>query len=141
MRDVDDIMRERQLAVRRQIDVRGIALKAIAFDAGLSLHTVLSYFPGGEGRKAAVIPMSAVFAIIDGKALPMDLVSMLLPNGAIVVRVPEDVDHDALCDAMQEYLVEKHRAHHPDSEMGPAIGPGEHQKLCGKVAKLKAVAA
>src|SRR6478752_2611243 len=106
MRDVDSIMRERQLAVRRQIDARGIALKAVAFDADLPLPTVLSYFPGGEGRKPAVIPMSAVYAIAEGKALPDDLISMLLPNGAIVVRVPEEIDHNRVCEAFQDYLAE-----------------------------------
>jgi hypothetical protein len=129
MRDADEIMRERQLAVRRQIDERSIALKAIAFDAKLPLPTLLSYFPGGEGRKAAVMPMSAVFAMIEGNALPLDLISMLLPNGALVVRVPEEIDHDAVCDAMQAYLNEKARAHRVESECGPAIGPNEHAKL------------
>ncbi|MBO9580310.1 MAG: hypothetical protein J7498_05415 [Sphingobium sp.] len=129
MRDVDDIMRERQLAVRREIDRRGIAIKAIAFDAGISRETLLSYFPGGENRKPAVIPTSVVFAIIEGNALPLELVSMLLPDGAMVVRVPEEIDHDVLCEAMQAYLEEKARAHRLDSPMGPAIAPCEHDKL------------
>lgn len=142
MRDADEIMRERQKHVRRQIDDRGLSLKAIAYDAGqMSYTTLLSYFPGNQDAQPAVMPLSALFAILNGNALPRDLVSMLLPDGDMIVKVPEGIDHEELCDAAQEYLSEKAKAHRHDSEMGPAIGPNEHERLCGKAAVLRAVAA
>jgi hypothetical protein len=130
MADSSEIMRERQRGVRREMNRRGIAPKVVMADAQMSSSTFFSYFPDPEGKAVpAVMPLSALFQIIEGKALPLDLISMLLPNGAVVVRVPEDVDHEALCDAMQGYLAEKARAHRQDSECGPAIGPNEDARL------------
>lgn len=130
MADTSEIMRERQRGVRREMNRRGIAPKVVMADAQMSSSTFFSYFPDPEGKAVpAVMPMSAIYQIIEGKALPLDLVSMLLPNGALVVYVPENVDHDALCEHMQVYLREKAAAHHPASEAGREIGPNEHNKL------------
>ncbi len=141
MRDADEIVRERQKAIRREIDRRSIALKAIASDADLSLTTLLSYFPGNPDAQPALMPVSVLFAILNGNALPRDMVSMLLPDGDMIVKVPEGVDHEELCEAAQEYLTEKARAHRPESEMGPAIGPNEHDRLSRKATRLSVVAA
>jgi hypothetical protein len=134
MHDSVTIMRERQLAVRRQMDRRGIALKVVQADSGICTSTLLSYFPAGG--QPAVIPMSAVFQLIDGKALPLDLLSMLLPSGAALIAVPEAADHDAIDEAMRAYLADKARAHHPDSPQGREIAPCEDAGLRAKLAAV-----
>lgn len=139
MRDTNDIMRERQRAIRREIDRRGIALKAIACDADMSMSTLMSYFPGGD-QQPAIMSVTALFKIIAGNALPLDLVSMLLPSGALVVRAPEEIDHDELEGACREYLAAKGAAHHPASPAGREIAPCEDAALTSRAAVLKAVA-
>lgn len=130
MAEVSEIMRERQRGVRREMNRRGIAPKVVMADAQMHSSTFFSYFPDPEGKAVpAVMPMSALYQIIAGNALPLDIVSMLLPSGALVVQVPEEVDHDAVCDAMQNYLKVKAAAHRPESECGPAIGPKESEHL------------
>lgn len=140
MRDENSIVRERQLLIRREMDRREIAIKAVQLDGGWKdPSTVLSYFPNPEGKKEpATMSVAALYRLISTKALPIDLLSLLLPDGYQIVRVPEEVDHNEFADWVHEYLAEKARAHRPDSEDGPAIGPGEHNALCRKVVRLKA---
>jgi hypothetical protein len=140
MRDSNTIIRERQLVIRRELDRRGVALKAVSFDSGIPYATLLSYFPAPDGeRDPAVMPVSALYCLVG--AIPDDLLSLLLPAGRVIVQVPDNVDHDALCEAMQAYLAEKAKAHRPESECGPAIGPGEDNVLRGKFTRVRAVAA
>lgn len=141
MQSRDEIVRQRQSAIRREIDRQGIALKVVALDSGLPYETLLTYFPQEGGRKPVMLPASAIYALVEGRTIPADLLSLLLPTGFAVVRVPEGIDHDELADCMTDYLAEKQRAHRPESEAGPAIGPGEHDRLTGKALKLVAVAA
>jgi len=136
MRDGVTIVRERQLAIRREMDRRGIALKQVSFDAGIPYATLLSYFPAEGSREPAVIPGSAIYELADGNALPVDILSLLLPNGLAIVAVPEGIDHDEFAEHCQAYLIEKGKAHHPASEDGPAIGPTERRKLDAKVVQL-----
>ena len=65
----------------------------------------------------------------------------MLPNGWQIVRAPEMIDHDSLCEHLVDYLATKQAAHHPESEAGPAIGPGEREVLDSKVVQIKAQAA
>lgn len=130
MRDCTTIVRERQKLVRRQMNERHIAIKQVQFDGGWdSPSTVMSYFPEDKDAQPAVMSLSALYRILDGKALPLDLLSLLLPDGYQIVRAPESVDHDALCEMAAHYVAEKNRAHHPDSEAGREIGPGENDSL------------
>lgn len=138
MRDEDTILRERQLVIRRELDRRSISLKGIAFDAHMSYSTLLSYFPGERDKTPATISGAAMFALCG--VLPHDLISLLLPDGFQVVRVPEGVDHDTLADMASEYLAAKNAAHHPESEAGRDIGPGEDAVLKGKAVCLKVAA-
>lgn len=135
------IIRARQAAIRREIDRRGIALKAVAFDSGIQYETLLTYFPLEGGREPAQIPGGAIYALCEGDALPADLLSLLVPSGWQIVRAPEGIDHDALCEHLVDYLATKQAAHHPDSECGPALGPVERSRLDSKVAHIRAVAA
>lgn len=134
MRCENTIVRERQLVIRRELDRRGVSLKAVALDSGLPYSSVISYFPGERDREPATISGAAVYALCDGKALPADLLSLLLPDGWQIVRAPECVDHDALCEWAEGYVHAKTRAHRQDSPMGPEIAPCEQEELDGKVA-------
>lgn len=139
MSDATMIIRQRQLAMRREMDRRGIALKAVSFDSSVPYATLLSYFPVEGSRDPAVMPVSALYCLVG--ALPQDVLSLLLPDGHLIVKAPIEIDHDQIAEAMVDYLAEKQRAHHPESEAGPAIGPGEHGKLTTKFTVVAANAA
>jgi len=136
MRDTNMIVRERQLAIRREMDRRGISLKAVSLDSGISYPTIVSYFPGERDREPATIGGAAIFMLLEGNALPLDLLSELLPSGFGIIRQPEGIDHDALCEIAADYVAAKNRAHHPESEAGREIGPGENASLSVKVVQL-----
>ncbi len=125
--DGNTIVRERQLAIRREMDRRGLSLKAIAMDSGLPYSSVVSYFPGERDREPATMPCSALFKLCG--VLPADLISLLLPVGFAIVRVPEAIDHDELAADFDTYLRAKMDAHHPASEAGRDIGPTEGSTL------------
>jgi hypothetical protein len=137
MSDNSSIMRQSQLAMRREMDRRGIAMKAVSFDSGIPYSSLLSYFPGEKNAVPAVMPVSAFYALC--AALPNDLLSLLLPASQAIVTIPENVDHDKLAEAFTDYLADKNAAHHPASECGPAIGPGENARLSAKVVQLPIV--
>jgi hypothetical protein len=137
MRDVSTIMRQRQRDVRCEIDGRGFHLKAVASKSGIEYGTLLTYFPGGE-REPAVIPMSAVYALAEARALPTDILSMLMPIGFAVVEVPEGVDFDDIERACRDFLSAKGDVHHPDSPAQRDIAPCEEQKLTAKVVQIRA---
>lgn len=141
MQRESSIVRERQLAIRRQIDRRGIALKAVAMDSGISYSTLLSYFPGERDKEPAQIPGGAIFALCEGAALPADLLSLLLPDGWQIVRAPEAINHDAIADWAEQYQRAKLAAHRADSEMAEQIGPNEHEELTSIVVAFPSVAA
>lgn len=135
MRDASDIIRERQLAIRRELDRRGIPLKVIAFDSGIKYDTLLSYFPGGE-RVPAELPTSAAFSLCG--VLPDDLLNLLCPEGYAVVRVPNGIDFDEISGACREFIDTKEKAHHPESPAGRDIAPCEENALSAKVVRLRA---
>lgn len=134
MSDVSRIMRDRQRTVRRLLDQRKIALKVVSFDSGIKYDTLVSYFPGGE-REPSELPIGA-FNQLHG-AIPDDLLNLLVPDGWAVVRVPEGVDYDEIAADCRSLIDEKDRAHHPQSEAGREIGPGEQQNLGSKVVQLR----
>jgi len=133
--DDSTIVRRNQLAIRREMDRRGIHLKAVHFDSGVPYPSLLSYFPADGSREPAMMPVCALHALT--RALPADLLSLLLPPGFCIVPVPEGVDYDEISVACRDFVDTKERAHHPNSEAGCAIGPGEHAKLSEKVARLR----
>lgn len=135
MRDNSTIIRERQLAIRRELDRRGIPLKVVAFDSGIPYATLCSYFPGGE-RHPAEMPVSAAYSLCG--VIPDDLLNLLCREGFAVVRVPLDVDYDDINQTCMDFIAEKSKAHHPESEAGRDIGPTEHAKLASNVLRLRA---
>jgi hypothetical protein len=137
MHDENKIVREAQRAIRREMDRRGIRIKAVQFDGGWDTSsTVLSYFPGDESKEPAIMSVAALYRLLKRRALPADLLNLLLPDGFAIVQIPEGVDHDEFAEHCQEYLIEKAKAHRPDSECGPAIGPNEKSRLDSKVVSL-----
>lgn len=139
MRDgssIVDVLRARQLVMRREMDRRGIAMKAVSFDSGIPYSTLLSYFPGERNAVPALMPVSAQYQLCD--AIPDDILSLLLPDGRLIVRVCEGVDHDKVAELMHDYLAEKEKAHHTDSPEGREISDCEDNVLCMKLARVKA---
>lgn len=141
MRDRNEIVRERQSAIRRELDRRGIALKVVAMDADISYSSVTSYFPQPGGDRPAMIPMGVVYALAESRAIPDDLLSLLLPAGCMIVRAPEELDHDELETVCRDYLAAKGKAHHPESPSGREISQCEDTVLDLHAARLRAVAA
>ncbi len=138
-RSIVRIIRERQAAMRREIDRRGIALKAISQDSGIEYRTLLTYFPADGDREPAQIPGSAIFALAG--AIPNDILSLLLPAGHLVVRVPEEIDHDELSDLAADYVKSKQDAHKVDSPAGRDIADCEREELDSKVVQFARAAA
>ena len=133
------IIRERQLAMRREMDRRGIAMKVVSQDSGIPYATLLTYFPADPLKQPTQIPGSAIYALT-GNLAP-DILSLLLPSGHVIVKAPEEINHDEIAEAMHDFLTTKERAHHPESEAGREIGPGEHQSLREKFTVIQGKAA
>jgi hypothetical protein len=108
----------------------------VSFDSSIPYPTLLSYFPAEGSREPAVMPVSALYCLIG--AVPDDLLSLLLPDGRVIVQVPAEVDHDEAANAMQDFLIAKAASHHPESEAGREIGPSEDRALRSKLALVKA---
>lgn len=130
------IVKQRQLAMRREMDRRGILLKIVAQDSGIPYPTLATYFPADPNADPAQIPGGAIYDLAASNALPLDLLSDLLPNGLLMVRAPEGIDHNELSEGFTEYLSEKQQFHREDSECGPALGPTETARLNAKVVAL-----
>jgi len=136
MRDSNEIACDRQRAIRRELDRRRVSLKAVSFDSGIPYSTIVSYFPASEDAKPALIGAGAMCALCG--ALPLDLLSLLLPDGFQIIRAPEGLDHDRVAELAADYVSAKNAAHHPESEAGRDIGPHEDAVLTAKVVALRA---
>ena len=143
MRDENTIVRERQQLIRREMDRRQISIKAVQYDGGWETSsTVLSYFPNPDGGKEPqTMSVAAFYRLISRKALPLDLLSTMLPDGFLIVRAPENINHDEIAEAMHDFLQTKERAHHPESEDGREIGPNESESLRDKFTVIQGKAA
>jgi hypothetical protein len=115
----------------------GLTLKAISLDSGIPYSTLRSY--AGHNGETAEMPVSALYKLVG--VIPDELLSLLLPEGRMILAVRQDVDHYEAAKAMHDYLECKDGAHHPDSECGPAIGPGEDQTLRAKLTVIQGSAA
>jgi hypothetical protein len=122
-----NLVRDRQLVMRREMDRRGISMKAVSFDSGIPYSTLLSYFPGEKDAVPAQLSASAQFALCG--AIPDDILSLLLPDGRLIVRVPEAIDHDEIAAWAETFAAAKLAAHRADSECQEQIGPTEKKAL------------
>jgi hypothetical protein len=109
----------------------GLTLKAISLDSKLGYTTVQSYAKG-----EAVMSIASLFKLVG--VIPDELLSLLLPDGRSIVRVPDNIDHDALCEWADKYVATKIAAHRKDSECEEQIGPGEKAALDGIVVQFPA---
>lgn len=146
MHDETIIVRERQKLIREFMDDRGILLASVQRRGGWNdPSTVQSWFPGtprdgAEPPLPQVMSVAGLYRLIWREALPLDLLSLMLPSGFTIVRVPENVDHDEISALVQDYLRTKEDAHRPDSPAGRDIAECEDETLRGKVAHLRSVA-
>lgn len=139
MHDENTIVRERQRLIRREMNRRGIAIKAVQLDGGWKdPSTVLSYFPADKDKVPATMSVASLYRLLTTKALPADLLSLMLPDGFAIVQVPEGIDYDDMAAGCLDYAAEHARARHPESECGVDIGPQEDIALGAKVVRLRA---
>jgi hypothetical protein len=134
--NIVDIFRRRQSDIRRELDRRQISMKAVSFDSGIKYTTLITYFPADENATPVQMPGSAVFALAG--AIPDDLLSLLMPTGFLIVRAPEEVDHEQMAELVTDYLQTKNAAHRADSPGGVAIVEEEEEVLDEKIAKIAA---
>ena len=110
------------------------ARKVLAYQAKLHPNTVDKHANG-----VSVMSIAAFRGYVEA-GIDTELLSMLLPDGFQVVKVPNNVDHHDLIAAVHDYSSAKTAAHHPDSPDGVGISDCEKQLLDSKAATLKAVA-
>lgn len=123
---------QRMFRIAQDPTRHGLTLKMIAADADLGLDSVRNYAAG-----ETVMPVTALVALID--VLPIDLLSLLLPAGHSIVRVPEGINHDEIESCARDFLAAKGAAHHPDSPGGREIAKCEQVVLDQKAVYLRAV--
>lgn len=124
-----------QKALFRLAAKKGFTQELIHSDTGLPT-TSLSEWATGKA-KMSLVGMLAIAQIED---FPCELLSLVMPDGMAVVRIPAGIDHDECERACRDFLTAKGEAHHPESEAGREIGPNEDQTLRTKEARLKLVA-
>lgn len=137
MCDGSTIVKQRQLAVRREMERRSISLKAVSLDSGIPYNTLASYLPADPHAEPAQIPGGAIYSLVAGNALPLDLVSLLMPEGVQIVRASENLDHDKIEDLCRDYVATKAQAHHKDSPAGRELSDCERAALDVKVIPLR----
>lgn len=132
-RDIDISARQKraQQDMFREAERRGITVKALHYDTGISQDTIRSWVRGD-----AVMSIGGLFQLVG--VIPDDLLSMLLPDGRLIVRVPEGIDHDEFEDGCRDFLATKGQAHHPNSPAGREISDCEKDALDRKVVALRA---
>lgn len=132
MHDENTIVRDALLEIRRELDCRGLPLKVCASKAGVGYSTFLSWFPK-DGT-----PQIPSLAFLGGlaRALPSDLLSLLVPDGFHIVPDPDGIDHDEFAAGCRAYLEAKDRAHHPESPAGREVATCEDVALKGTIARL-----
>lgn len=131
-----ETVRGLQRTIRRQLDERGISLKAASYDSGIGYSTLLTYFTNERDAKPSALTVAGLRLLLD--VIPPDLLSLLLPDGWQIVRAPEGLDHDALCQLAQEYVDAKMRAHRNDSPGGVEVVQEEQADLDARVVALRA---
>jgi hypothetical protein len=101
-------VKERQRALRRQLDKRNIHLKVLSMDSGIGYSTLLTYFPAGDNDPVNM-PLSAFHAL--AAHVPDDLLSLLLPDELMLTRAEfhNDMEEEAHCLERLRVLHERRR--------------------------------
>ena len=132
--DISHGTKEMQERIFRIAQRNGLTLKAISLDSGIPYSTLRGY--AGHSGEPCEMPVSALVRLIG--VIPDELLSLLLPDGHAIVRVPESIDHDEIAAAFHDYLTAKEQAHRPDSPGGREIVDCEDNVLRGKFARAAA---
>lgn len=129
--DIPDRQRTTQERIFRlaQRD-HGLTLKAISLDSGIGYTTIQSYASGGS-----VMSIASLFALVG--VIPDELLSLLLPEGRVIVQAPDALDHDDIERACRDFLTAKGEAHHPESPAGRDIADCEREALDVKVVQIR----
>ena len=96
--------------------------KEIAEDAGIHVNSV-----GNYSRGETVMGLAAFYKLCG--VMPNELLSMLLPPGFALVRIPENLNHDDAMRVITEFSMLKMAAHCADSPAGPEISECEDLAL------------
>ncbi len=96
----------------------------IAAKAGLSTKTVNAW---AQGRN--VLSLWGVKRLLRVEGLAPLLSRLFEPEEYALIGIAAGIDHDEFATHCRTFLVEKDKAHHPESELGRDIGPGEDKKL------------
>lgn len=111
-----------------------LCLNAISSKSSIPYNTIRSY--AGSGCATVPMPLSALLKLTD--VIPDYLLSRLTGLvGRCLVNVPDTLDLDAVSEWCRQFIAEKDRAHHPDSECGRDIGPNEHASLGCTVVQIR----
>ena len=109
-----------------------LSIPAIAERAKLPVGTVNAW---AQGRNT--LSLWGLKKLLRVKELAPLLSRLFTPEEYALVGYPIGLDLDELAADFQEFLVEKGKCHHPESEAGPAIGPGEKARLTAHAAKVQ----
>ena len=141
MHDETTVMRETLFAIRAELDNRRIPLKVCAAKGGIGLSTFMSWFPAPGGGREPQVPSLACLPKL-AKALPGDLLSLLVPDGFHIIPDPiGGLDYDDIAEGCLAYAAEHAKARSPHGPGGTEIVECEEKALnvaylplCGKVA-------
>jgi transcriptional regulator with XRE-family HTH domain len=122
-----------QKALFRLAAAKGFTQELIHQETRISTTSLSEYATGKT--KLSLVAMRRLAEVPD---FPLELLSLLFPQGMAIVRVPSGINHDEIAEAMHDFLQTKERAHHPESEAGREIGPNEDNVLRGKFARVRA---
>ena len=126
-----------QALLQRQKDMFRIAASKGHSQAALCALTGLSASVMGQyARGETALSGPSILKLLN--VLPESIVSMLLPDGALIVRTPDEMNHDDFEDCCREFVATKGAAHHVDSPGGREIAPCEDNVLRMAAARVKA---
>lgn len=123
-RKVESVRTRQRLMFEKALDRRtyNLTIKEIAQRSGVDDSSISNYASG-----LTTMSLAAIDALVG--VIPDELLSMLLPDERVIIRLPTGIDHDELDAAMRDYVAAKAQAHHPESEAGREIGPNEDATL------------
>lgn len=132
---ITDRLLVQQKTMFRQAAVKGFTQELIHAETKLPT-TSLSDWANGKAKMSLV----GMLALAEVPDFPLELLSLILPSGMALVRVPSGIDHDQLAESFHDYLQTKEKAHHPESPAGREISDCEDASLRNKPACLRLVA-
>lgn len=114
-------------AVRHELQ---LPLTELAKRTGLPVATINAW---AQGRNT--LSLWGVKKLLRVKELAPLLSRLFAPEEHVLLSLPAEFDPERAAEDFQDFLIEKSKAHHPESECGPAVGPGERKVLHVKFAR------